>query len=67
MWILGKGHRNLNRLGGRISADDRKRIERVLQEKVPCPTRLQHDQWHNEDVRILGSDRVTDAVKNWPR
>ncbi len=61
--------RNLDRLSNRnrISPEDRKRIERVLQEKVPCPTRLQYDQWHSEGVRILGSDRVIPAVENWPR
>jgi hypothetical protein len=59
--------RNLDRLGDRISAVDRKRIDRVLQEKVPCPTRLQYDQWHSEGARILGSDQVIPAVENWPR
>jgi hypothetical protein len=50
-----------------MSAGDRKRIERVLQERVPCPTRLQYDQWHNEGARLLGLDLVTPAVDNWPR
>ena len=51
--------RQLDRLSNRISAEDRKRVERVLQERVPCPTRLQYDQWHSEGTRLLGSDRVT--------
>jgi hypothetical protein len=59
--------RQLNRLSNRISAEDRKRVERVLQERVPCPTRLQYDQWHSEGTRLLGSDRVTPPVENWPR
>ena len=59
--------RQLDRLSNRMSAGDRKRIERVLQERVPCPTRLQYDQWHNEGARLLGPDRVTPAVDNWPR
>jgi hypothetical protein len=37
--------------------DMRKRVERVLQERVPCPTRLQYDQWHSEGTRLLGSPR----------
>jgi hypothetical protein len=45
----------------------RKRVERILQERVPCPTRLQYDQWHSEGVRLLGADRITPAVENWPR
>jgi len=59
--------RQLDRLSNRISAEDRKRVERVLQERVPCPTRLQYDQWHSEGTRLLGSDRVTPPVENWPR
>jgi hypothetical protein len=59
--------RQLNRLSNRISAEDRKRVERVLQERVPCPTRLQYDQWHSEGTRLLGSDRVILPVENWPR
>src|SRR4249919_2555546 len=55
--------RQLDRLSNRISAQDRKRVERVLQERVPCPTRLQYDQWHSEGTRLLGSDRVTPAVE----
>jgi hypothetical protein len=64
MWIVT---RQLDRLSNRISAEDRKRVERVLQERVPCPTRLQYDQWHSEGAHLLGSDRVTPAVENWPR
>ena len=30
--------------------------------RVPCPTRLQYDQWHSEGTRLLGSDRVTPPV-----
>ena len=30
--------RQLDRLSNRISAEDRKRVERVLQERVPCPS-----------------------------
>jgi hypothetical protein len=59
--------RQLDRLSNRISAEDRKRVERVLQERVLCPTRLQYDQWHSEGTRLLGSDRVTPPVENWPR
>jgi hypothetical protein len=59
--------RQLDRLSSRIAAEDRKRVERILQERVPCPTRLQYDQWHSEGVRLLGADRVTPAVENWPR
>jgi hypothetical protein len=62
---FGKGY--LDRLGNRISAEDRKRVERILQEKVPCPTRLQYDQGHSEGARLLGTDRVKPAVENWPR
>jgi len=59
--------RQLDRLSNRISAEGRKRVERILQERVPCPTRLQYDQWHSEGVRLLGADRITPAVENWPR
>ena len=59
--------RQLNRLSNRISAEDRKRAERILQERVPCPTRLQYDQWHSEGVRLLEADRITPAVENWSR
>jgi len=59
--------RQLDRLSNRLSAEDRKRIERILQERVPCPTRLQYDQWHSEGARLLGPDRVIPAVENWPR
>jgi hypothetical protein len=51
--------RQLDRLSNRISAEDRDRVERVLQERVPCPRRLQYARWHSEGVRLLGSDRVT--------
>ena len=64
---FGKGTRQLDRLSNRISAEGRKRVERILQERVPCPTRLQYDQWHSEGVRLLGADRITPAVENWPR
>jgi hypothetical protein len=60
--------RKLDRLSNQdLSAEGRKRVERVLQEGVPCPTRLQYDQWHSEGVRLLGADRVTPSVENWPR
>ena len=59
--------RQLDRLSNRMSAGDRKRIERVLQERVPCPTRLQYDQWHSDGARLLGPDRVIPAVDNWPK
>jgi hypothetical protein len=59
--------RQLDRLRNRISAEDRKRVERVLQERVPCPTRLQYDQWHSDGARLLGPDRVIPAVDNWPK
>jgi hypothetical protein len=59
--------RQLDRLSNRLSAEGRKRIERILQERVPCPTRLQYDQWHSEGARLLGPDRVIPAVENWPR
>ena len=59
--------RQLDRLSNRISAEDRKRIERILQERVPCPTRLQYDQWHSDGARLLGPDRVIPAVEIWPR
>jgi hypothetical protein len=59
--------RQLDRLSNRISAEGRKRVERILQERLPCPTRLQYDQWHREGVRLLEADRITPAVENWPR
>ena len=42
--------RQLDRLSNRLSAEDRKRVERVIQERVPCPTRLQYDHWHSGKV-----------------
>ena len=36
--------RKLNHLRERVSAGDRRDIEGLLAERVPCPTRKQHDQ-----------------------
>jgi hypothetical protein len=46
--------RKLNHLRERVSAGDRRDIEGLLAERVPCPTRKQYDQWKNDALQRWG-------------
>jgi hypothetical protein len=59
--------RNLDRLRNKVSADDRRRIEAALAERVPCPTRKQYDQWKADALARLGPKWVKPALAHWPR
>jgi hypothetical protein len=57
----------LDRLDNRVSADDRRRIEAALAERVSCPTRKQYDRFKSEALALIGPKWVKPAVERWPK
>jgi hypothetical protein len=57
----------LDRLGNRVSAAERKQIETVLMQKVPCPTWQEYQEFNRHVIQVLGPGYARPVPERWPR
>jgi hypothetical protein len=53
-WFWDEATQRLDRVGDRMSSQDRKRIEAAVAQKVPRPTKAQYERCRRERDELLG-------------